>query len=78
MKACNVMTEHNRYIRLSDIPIEHSGLHLLTEIDIEIKYRGYNNVISGLTIDHYVIPKIIELINGKNNSVSSELRSTHK
>jgi hypothetical protein len=71
MKATNDDTDHNRTIRLSEIPIPAEELRgaspLFTELTITVNYVTVPNDgqvgTKGVTLDRYVIPALLAAIN---------------
>lgn len=61
MKADNTTTEHNRTIHVTELPTKDE--YDLTEITITVNYTGEGNASKGITLDHIIIPAIVEALN---------------
>lgn len=61
MYAENKTTGSNRYIRVCDIPEECQLPN--NEMVIEVKYRGDSNTMTGIALDKYIIPAIMNSLN---------------
>lgn len=57
MYADNKSTNHNRTIKLTNLPGE------MKELEITINYTGQGNASKGVCLDGVVIPRIIAAIN---------------
>ncbi len=67
MQAENKTTGHTRFINVSNIP----GTQM--SLEIEIKVRGQSNAIKGTTLDHKVIPAILEALNAPKTPILETL-----